>query len=135
MEHSCSQTSTAARVPIRFSAVKYPVITAHRQEAGRNAASSRSAGTVSGFPIQPSASRGAIRYRSTATAPLQRMLYRKQADRIRDTLSGLFLPSSSAVRYMAAVRTPAMPATMAKEPTDKTSCNSPMPAGPMRPER
>ena len=61
MEQSCSATSTAASVPMRLAAVKYPVITEHRQLTGRNAASSRRAGAVSVFPIQLSASFGAAK--------------------------------------------------------------------------
>ena len=46
------------------------------------------------------------------------------------TFFGFFRPSSSAVRYMAAVRMPAIPATMARLPTDMVSCKSPTPAAP-----
>ena len=50
---------------------------------------------------------------------------------MRPTFWGFPLPNSSAVRYMVAVRIPAMPATMARFPKDSTSCNSPIPAAPM----
>ena len=43
----------------------------------------------------------------------------------------LSVGSFAIVAGIAGVRT----ATMAKEPMDKTSCSSPIPAGPMRPER
>ena len=49
------------------------------------------------------------------------------------TVSGLFLPNSSAVRYMVAVRIPAMPAVMDSPPTESTSCSSPTPAAPIWP--
>ena len=134
MEHSCSAASTAASVPMRFAAVKYPVMTPHRQETGRNAANSRREFTVRRSPIQFSASVGARKYRAAATAVLHRMLYTKQPDKTQVTFPGRFFPSSSAVRYMAAVRTPAMPVTMARLPTDMVSCKRPTPAAPMRPE-
>ena len=59
MEQSCSATSTAARVPMRLAAVKYPVITPHRQVVGRKAANSRRAPQVLVSPIHPSAIWGA----------------------------------------------------------------------------
>ena len=51
------------------------------------------------------------------------------------TFWGWPFPSSSAVRYMVAVRMPAMPATMLRLPTDSTSCSSPIPAAPMQRDR
>ena len=60
---------------------------------------------------------------------------RQQAERIRPTFWGRAFPSSSAVRYMVAVRMPPMPATMERLPTDITSCKRPIPAAPMRRER
>ena len=134
MEASCSATSTAARVPMRLAAVKYPVMTPHRQVTGRNAANSRRESTVRTSPIQRSASAGAKKKRTADTAALQRMLYKKQPESTQVTFPGRFRPSSSAVRYMAAVRTPAIPATMARFPTDMVSCSSPTPAAPIRPE-
>ena len=74
MEHSCSATSTRARVPIRLAAVKYPLITPLRQMAGRKAAKIFSAGMVCLFPIQHCASMGAPKYKIAATAQLHRML-------------------------------------------------------------
>ena len=74
MEHSCSATSTAARVPMRLAAVKYPLITPLRHTAGRNTAKSRSTGTVCSLPIQLAASAGAPKYTAAPTVPLQRML-------------------------------------------------------------
>ena len=44
-------------------------------------------------------------------------------------------PNSSAVRYMAATRTPAAPRVMASIPTEEMSCISPRPAAPSRAER
>ena len=74
MEHSCSTTSTAARVPMRLEAVKYPVITPHRQEIGRNPANSRRAGMVRRSPIQCWAICGAKTYRHPPERPLKTML-------------------------------------------------------------
>ena len=74
MEQSCSATSTAANVPMRLAAVKYPVMTPHRQETGKNAAKSRSASTVLGSPIQTDATHGAKLYKSAAIQPLKAML-------------------------------------------------------------
>ena len=53
----------------------------------------------------------------------------------RRTPPGRFLPRSSAHRYIAAVRSPASPTVMAKAPTVKISCKSPMPPAPICPER
>ena len=39
------------------------------------------------------------------------------------------------VRYMVAVRIPAIPAVMERPPTESTSCSSPMPSAPIFPER
>ena len=50
------------------------------------------------------------------------------------TFCARFFPSSSAVKYMVAVRTPATPAVMDRFPTDSTSCKSPTPEAPIRPE-
>ena len=74
MEHSCSATSTAARVPMRLAAVKYPLITPLRHTAGKNTANSRREGITCTFPIQWVAIRGAPRNSPAATVPLQRML-------------------------------------------------------------
>ena len=135
MEQSCSATSTAARVPIFWAAVKYPVITPHRQLTGRKAASSRRASSVRISPIQLSAITGAKKVSSRATAPLHRMLYRIQPESTQVTFWDRCFPSSSAVRYMVAVRMPAIPATIAMLPTDSVSCSRPMPAAPIREER
>ena len=58
----------------------------------------------------------------------------KQPESIQITFPGFLRPSSPAVRYMAVVRTPAIPAVMERAPTDMTSCKSPTPAAPIRPE-
>ena len=49
------------------------------------------------------------------------MLYAKEPEISQDTLSFLPFPSSSAVKYMVAVLTPAIPATSAIAPTLSTS--------------
>ena len=77
---------------------------------------------------------GAIANTRPPTAVLKQMLYKKQADRIQVTFKYCFLPSSSAVRYMVAVRMPAIPATMDRLLTDMTSCRRPTPEAPIRPE-
>ena len=59
MEANCSATSTAANVPIRFPAVKYPVMTPLRHTTGRNAANSRREGMIWISPTQFFASHGA----------------------------------------------------------------------------
>ena len=59
MERNCSATSTAARVPMRFAAVKYPVITLVRHNTGRNKAKSRNASIDRGLPIHSAAMLGA----------------------------------------------------------------------------
>ena len=46
-----------------------------------------------------------------------------------------FCPTTSAHRYMVAVRMPPIPTVRAREPTDKTSCSRPIPAAPILPER
>ena len=63
------------------------------------------------------------------------MLYKVQPDKTQITFWGRFFPSSSAVRYIEPVRTPAIPATRPSDPRDRTSCSRPMPAGPIRPDR
>ena len=63
------------------------------------------------------------------------MLYRKHAESTRVTFRGWCLPSSPAVRYMVAVRMPPIPATMARFPTDRVSCSSPMPSAPILRDR
>ena len=65
-------------------------------------------------------------------AALQRMLYKKQPERTQTVVSARFLPSCSAVKYMAVVRIPAMPAVIARPPTLITSCSKPTPAAPIR---
>ena len=74
MERACSATSTAASVPIRLAAVKYPVMTAQRQVTGRKTANSRNASNVRISPIQLDAIHGANRYSRNATVKLNAML-------------------------------------------------------------
>ena len=59
MDSACSATSTAAKVPIRPAAVKYPVMTPHKQLMGKKAANSRNADAVWGSPIHTEARAGA----------------------------------------------------------------------------
>ena len=82
--------------------------------------------------IQYRAMSGAEKKTKPPTAVLKHILYRKQAERTQVTFCARFFPSSSAVRYMVAVRIPAIPATMERLLTDMTSCNSPTPAAPIR---
>ncbi len=135
MDSSCSATSTAARTLIRLAAVKYPLMHPHRQVTGRKQANSRRAGAAAPFPTQWTAMWGAPRTRIVATAPLHRRLYSPALRSIHRTFSGFFRPSSPAHRYMADVRTPAIPAVMDSIPTLITSCSSPIPALPSREER
>ena len=47
MVRSCSAACTAASVPIRFRPVRQPLRTPHRQETGKNKASSRMPASIS----------------------------------------------------------------------------------------
>ena len=67
--------------------------------------------------------------------PLKQILYRKHPDSTHGTFFAFPQPSSSAVRYMVAVRMPPMPATMARLPTLMVNCSNPMPAAPMTADR
>ena len=134
IEHSCSATSTAASVLMRPAAVKYPVITPHRQLTGMTQASNRIAPTVCISPIQLTATTGAKQYRRMETVLLQRMLYNKHTDSMWRMFSGLSRPNSPAVKYMVAVRIPAMAAVIAIPPTESTSCKRPTPAAPIFPD-
>ena len=66
---------------------------------------------------------------------LKRMLYTTHPDKTHRVFPGRPWPSSSAVKYIVAVRMPAIPATKAMPPTLRTSCNSPMPSAPIREDR
>ena len=131
MESSCSPISTAARVPTRFCPVKNPVIRAHRQLTGRKQEKSRRQSVTAGFPIQRSAIWGASAYRSPPMPRLHPRLYTMHPESTDRSPWGLRRPSSSAVKYMAAVRMPPIPAIRARLPTDMVSCKSPMPSGPI----
>ena len=76
--------------------------------------------------------------RKNSAAPetaLTRMPYCRQARMAARTPLKRRCPNSSAARYMAVTRTPAVPASMAKTPMVEMSCISPSPAAPMRTER
>lgn len=135
IDRACSATSTAARVPMRLAAVKYPTITPVRQHTGKKAANSRTAGVASILPIQFSDIQGARICKHKPIVQLKIRLYMVQPEITQVTFLGRPLPSSSAVRYMVAVRIPAMPAVIARLPTESTNCRRPIPAAPIRPER
>ena len=135
MLQTCSATSMAASVPMRFAPVKYPTITPVRQFSGKNAENSRRDGKTSGFPIQFCAIIGAKKKTAAATHTLKIRLYAVQPDRTQVILWGRFLPICSAVKYIVAVRMPAIPATNAMEPTLITSCKRPMPSAPIREDK
>ena len=79
---------------------------------GRKLAKSRIAPMVPASPIQWVAKKGAEINSPREMIPLHKMLYRKQPDNTQLTFCACLRPSSSAVKYIVAVRTPAIPAVL-----------------------